>query len=424
MQTSWKSLPSSDDIKVSTLDNGVSLMTRPNADALSVAVMGYLPVGSILEPDEKLGLANFTARALMLGNTQYSMSETYDELESAGASLSISSGVHECWFYGQALAEDLPLLLKHLTLALRQPTFPSDQVEKLRAKLLTSIAIREDDTYQMASLGFDELLFGNHPYGKPATGYAETVNAIQRADLEAFHQSYFTPSGMVLAIVGPESHQAVKDNVTSALVDWRGGVAEKPQAPMPTITPLTGRLRKHVVLTEKSQSDLVMGCFGPNRLSEEYLTASLGNNILGTFGMMGRIGESVREKAGLAYYASSRLSGWQDSGTWEVSAGVNPANLEKAIDLIIEELRRFAAEPVTAEELANSKANMIGQLPLALESNAGVANALINIAKYDLGLDYYRQYPDRLQAITADQILETAKNYLDINKLVISSAGT
>ena len=182
-------------------------------------------------------------------------------------------------------------------------------------------------------------------------------------------------------------------------------------------------IRIHKPLPGKFQTDLVMGTVGPQRRSDDFLPASLGNNILGQFGMMGRIGDVVREQAGLAYYASTSLNAWPCSGSWEVSAGVNPANLERAIDLILSELRRFVTDGVTPEELADSQANYIGRLPLSLESNAGVAGALINLERFDLGLDYYRRYPELVRSVTLDQVLEAARRYLDPERMVIVSSG-
>lgn len=167
-----------------------------------------------------------------------------------------------------------------------------------------------------------------------------------------------------------------------------------------------------------------MGTLGPKRQTPNYLPASLGNSILGQFGMMGRIGDVVREQAGLAYYASTSLNAWIQAGSWEVSAGVNPANLQRAIDLIIGELRRFSSELVAAEELSDSQDNFIGRLPLSLESNGGVAGALLNLERFQLGLDYYQRYPDLVRAVTREQVLEAAHKYIDPDRLAIISAGT
>ena len=166
-----------------------------------------------------------------------------------------------------------------------------------------------------------------------------------------------------------------------------------------------------------------MGTLGPARKSKDFLTALLGNNILGQFGLMGRIGDVVRDQAGLAYYASTSLHATSLCGAWEVVAGVNPANLERAIELIQQELERFRTTPVWAEELADSKANLIGRLPISLESNAGVAYLLLRIERFELGLDYLHDYVRSMQTITAENILSVAWRYLDLEKLVIASAG-
>jgi zinc protease len=139
--------------------------------------------------------------------------------------------------------------------------------------------------------------------------------------------------------------------------------------------------------------------------------------------MMGRIGEVVRDKAGLAYYAYSNMSGGLGPGPWTVSAGVNPENVERAIDLIKSEIHRFVTESVTAEELSDNKSSAIGRLPLALESNAGVAGALLNLERYNLGLDYYRQYAGLVQAVRVEEVLATAQKYFDPDKLAIAIAG-
>jgi zinc protease len=131
----------------------------------------------------------------------------------------------------------------------------------------------------------------------------------------------------------------------------------------------------------------------------------------------------VREQSGLAYYAYTSLNAGQGPGSWEVSAGVNPINVQKAIDLIRSEIGLFVREPVSPEELADSQANYIGRLPLALESNNGMASSLLNLERFDLGLDYYRRYPDMVRAVTREDVVEVARRYLDPAKLAIAVAG-
>lgn len=417
-----KSLPGADDIHRAVLPNGITVLSRANFNSASVSLSGFFTAGDLAEPDEKLGLADFTASALMRGTRRFSFDEIFNQLESAGASFGYDSGTHTTGFGGRSLAEDLPLLLDLLSETLREPTFPETEVEKLRTHLLTGLAIRAQDTTDMADLAFDQMLFDGHPYGRPSDGWPETIQAITRQDLIDFHKSYVGPRGMVIVIVGGIEPPKAVEAVERALGSWQAD-GQKPMPLLPPARPLEESLRRHVEITGKSQSDLVVGTFGPRRMDPEFFSASLGNSVLGQFGMMGRIGNRVREKTGLAYYAYSGLSTGIGPGTWSVSAGVNPVNVGRATGLIIKELDRFIRKGVTISELADCKANFIGRLPLSLESNGSVAGALINIQRYGLVLDYYREYPSRIRTVTREQVLETARKYIDPARLVFSVAG-
>ena len=416
------SLPGPDTITRSVLSNGIVILTRSNFNSPSATLSGYLNAGSLFDSDEKLGLADFATSALMRGTEKHSFEQIYDSLETVGASMGFSAGTHTAGFSGRALVEDLPLLFELLAEALRSPTFPEDEIERLRAQLLTGLAIRAQDTGDTASMAFDQLIFAGHPYSRPDDGYPETVKAISRDDLADFRRRTFGPQGLTIAVVGAVEAGFVVDQVSLALGDWQN--PQQPPVPeLPPVRALKKVRRKNVRLPGKSQSDIMVGAVGPTRHAPEYMAASLGNSVLGQFGMMGRIGDVVREQSGLAYYAYSSLSAGAGPGTWEVSAGVNPDNVEKAIDLIIQELKRFVEQGVTKEELQDSQDNFVGRLPLSMESNGGVANSLLNMERYNLGLDYYLRYESLVRAVTPEQVLETARTYLDPSKLAIATAG-
>jgi zinc protease len=227
---------------------------------------------------------------------------------------------------------------------------------------------------------------------------------------------------MVISVVGAVDPQKAVSLVQDFLGDWSN--PRQPDPPvLPPLTPLESEVSQRVEIPGKIQSDIVMGVAGPPRRSPDYFAAALGNSILGQFGMMGRIGEVVREKAGLAYYAYSSMSGGLGPGPWSVSAGVNPAAEDQSIELIQGEIRRFVTELVTDDELSDSQSSTIGRLPLALESNGGVAAALLNLERYNLGLDYYRRYADSVNAVTVEDVRETAQKYFDPDALAIAIAG-
>ncbi|MCL4560775.1 MAG: insulinase family protein [Chloroflexi bacterium] len=415
-------LPGPDDITRVKLDNGIIVLARPNFNSESVVISGFLANGALLDPDEKLGLAHFSALGLMRGTTGRKFQQIYDALESVGASLGFGAGQHTTSFSGRALAEDLPLLLDLLSETAREPAFPPDQIERLRDQLLTGLAIRAQDTGDMASLAFDRLVFAGHPYSRPEDGYTETIQAIRQEDLVEYHRQAYGPRGMVIVVVGAVQPLEAVAQVQRAFGAWRNP-AQLDLPVLPQLNPMERTITDQLDIPGKSQADLVMGVVGPSRRSPDFMAASLGNNILGQFGMMGRIGDVVREQSGLAYYAYTSLNAGQGPGSWEVSAGVNPANLQKTIDLIRMEIGRFVREPVTEQELADSQANFIGRLPLSLESNNGMANAILNLERFDLGLDYYRRYVGLVRSVTPEEVLEVARRYLDPERLAIASAG-
>ncbi len=420
---SARALPGPDDILRAELPNGIVVLARSNFNSPSIFLNGYLTAGSLFEAEDRLGLANFTALALMRGTARHSFQQIFNTLETAGANLGFDGGTHTVALGGRALADDLPLILKLVAETLRQPSFPRKAVERLRAQLLTGLAIRAQDTNAMASLAFDQLVYAGHPYSRPDDGYPDTIQAITRADLAAFHARHYGPRGLVLAITGAVDPQRAVELVAQALGDWHNPEQPEPP-PLPPLTPLEGTLTRHVELPGKYESDLVIGAAGPARKAPDYLAASLGNNIFGQFGMFGRLGDVVREQAGLAYSVYSSLNGGIGPGPWLINAGVASKNLPQAVDLIRSEIARFVSEPVTAEELADSQANYIGRLPLSLESNAGVAGALLSLERFDLGLDYYPRFAGLVAAITPEEVLQAAQHYLHPDRLAIATAGT
>jgi len=422
MKTKNLSLPGPNDIYRETLPNGITVITRSNFNSPSIVMTGFFEAGALFDTDNKLGLADFVSSALMRGTKKHKFDEIYNILESAGASLGFSTGVHKSGFSARSLSEDLPLLLKLLAQALIFPTFPKSEMEKLRAQILAGLKISEDDTSDMANMTFDKILYKDHPYSRPEDGTTKTIKRIKVDDLVKFHREHYGPRGMVISIVGAVDPAEAVRQVDRALGGWKvNGQKETPK--LPELKLLSKTVRKHHRIAGKVQSDVVMGTNGPQRKDPDFFAASIGNNVLGQFGMFGRIGESVREKAGLAYYASSSLNAGLGPGSWEVSAGINPRNVDKAVVLIIEELKRFVDSGVTNEELADTKANYIGRLPLSLESNGGVAGALLNIERYDLGLDYYQKYAAFVEEVVKEDVLSVARKYINPEILAIAVAG-
>lgn len=420
---SHDALPGADDIIRTALPNGIVVLVRENHNAQSVVLTGSVNAGSLYEAPEQAGLASFLASALLRGTRSRDFATIHEMLESNGASLSIGGGRHTAGFGGKSLAEDLPMLLALLADALRNPALPDEQIERLRGQIVTGIKIQEQDTRYVAGHIFRQLVYPpEHPYSRQTDGQIETIMAITREHLADFHRRHYGPRGMLLVIVGAVDAQNAIRWVEEQFGDWEN--PDQPVVPALPDVPAPDAVRAQArTMPGKSQSDIVLGFPGPSRLADDWQAANLANSILGVFGMYGRIGAEVREKRGLAYYSYSRLDGGLGPGSWRVVAGVNPQNVDQTVSAIVEQLDRITSTLVAEEELADNKANFIGRLPLQLETNEGVAAAILTMERYGLGLDYLRNYASIIEAVTAEDVLAAAQRYLDPRAYALAIAG-
>jgi zinc protease len=416
------SFPSSETIGRFELPNGIAVLLYENHSSPSVVIGGYLWAGSLSVAPEKAGLSNFTAGMLMRGTGMRSFGQINEMLESVGAQLTFRSGVHTAGFGGKALAEDLDLLLEVLADVLQHPTFPTEEAERLQGQILTGLQRRAHDTRRMARLTFDELLYPDHPYGRSVQGYEETVSGLSRDDVQGYYQAHYSPQGMVVAVVGAVSFDEVRDRVQEALGGWRVPEAQPNQSIPPAVS-LAEPRRRTIPMEGKTQSDFVIGWPGLARNDPDYMKARLANTVLGVFGMMGRLGKSVREEQGLAYYVYSQLEAGPGAGPWLATAGVNPANVGRAVDSILAQVRRLRDESLPDEELADSQSFMTGSMPLRLETNEGLASMILDMERYDLGFDYLLRYADLVNAVTPRDIQEVARKYLDPEIYALAIAG-
>ena len=404
------------------LTNGLTVIVKENHHAQSVVVRGYLYGGANLEPAEQAGLASFTAGAMRRGTTKHTFAEINEAVESVAASIYVYTGRHTIGFGGKSLGEDFELLVELMTDNLLYPTFPPAEVEKLRGQIITDLKEEEDDPRSLARRHFDALLYGSdHPYGRPVEGTLTTVAGLSRADLLAYYGQLHPRNGAVV-VVGDVTAEQVHRALAATLGQW-SPTQPPPLSVLPEPTSLATTVRKVHPMPTKAQVDLVLGNVGPSRQAAAFYAADVGDTILGQLGLGGRIGQSVRDTAGMAYYARSQLHGGLGPGPWFIYAGVNPAAVDRAIELIRAEIRRFREEPVSDQELADTKAYMTGVLPLQMESNEGVAAFIMEAHLYQLGDDYLARYPDIIRAVTKDEILAAAQTYLSDEIFALSIAG-
>ncbi len=421
--TQLDSIPHGGNITRAELDNGIVVLAYENPAVQSVNLMGSLHAGSLYEDPRRNGLASLTASALMAGTRERSFDQLHSALEDNGADLGFRAHVHKLGFSGKALAEDLSLLVDVANDALRNPVFPAEHVERLRGERLTWLQYSQFDTRYRAGRAMREALYpANHAYHYSPGGGEKTVAKLDVPDLADFHARRFGPRGMLIVVVGAVAADEAVALAAEAFGEWRNDDQPSMRTVDAPDTPAES-LRQDVFVPGKTQSDISMGIVGPARRADDYLAAQLANSVLGEFGMMGRIGKSVREQQGLAYYAFSRLGGGHGPDPWTISAGVNPENVEQAIASIRREVERLTSEPVSKEDLADNRSYFTGRMPLQLESNEGIASHIHSMESFGLGLDYLANYAERVKGIDRGDMLAAARRYLSADEMVVAVAG-
>lgn len=404
------------------LPSGAVLLVRKNIHSPSVVIRAVVRAGSVDDPPEHTGLSGFMANMLTRGTHTRSAMELWETAESLGALFSVTSKNHTLQFHAKCLAEDTFTLLDLLGDMQRNPTFPHVEIERTRGETLTAIEEQSYSTEYVASRTFAELVYPTyHPNSRPGIGTLESVGAITRREIEVFYAQTVRVRPLVIAVVGHVEPEMVRDYI---IAHWEEGAQRVVHVPpLPTVPPRQHAVQRHVVVNGKVQIDLMLGGLAPRRTDDDFDAAELANVVLGEFGLMGRLGASVREDKGLAYYVSSELSASYEPGIWASVAGVAPEHYRDAVDTIRDELARMCTEPVPDAEFADCKSSVIGGLPLALESNSGVAELMLAIELYNLGWDYVLRFPDRIAAITQEDVMNVVQRYLNPEKLILASAG-
>ncbi|HEX7589165.1 MAG TPA: pitrilysin family protein [Anaerolineae bacterium] len=410
-------------VKRVTLDNGIVLLVKDNPNNPSVTMRGRLRAGGLFDTDKTAGLAHLATAALQRGTRKRTFQKLNEELDRTGISFGVGAGMETIGFSGKALVEDFDGLLDVTADVLLHPTFPRGETEKLRAELLADLKEADDDTQHVAYREFRMLCYpATHPYHRLSDGTAKTVKPLTLAAMAEFHARYFRPDVTTIVIVGDIRAEQAVEKIERTLGKWKahGKPADHriPDAPQ-----LKQIAQRKTLLAGKTQADLVIGYPGVRRMDPDFYSLSLGDLIFGRLGLYGRLGASVRDKQGLAYYVYSGMEASLGAGPWAVHAGVNPKNLDRAVEGIVGEIKRLRSEPVTQDELSEAKDFVTGSLALRLETNDGVAGTLADIELFGLGLDYLQRYPQIINAVSPEQILAAAQKYAQADHYALSIAG-
>ncbi len=404
------------------LPNGVSCLLRAGGSPGSAALHLVVKAGGLFDV-ERPGLARFTASTLMRGTELRSGQRLALDLDSAGASLAVASGVETVVLWGRARSRDLPLLVGAAAEVVQRPAFPPDEIEKVRWELITAARVSSVDVRQVAERAFRQAAYpSGHPHSRSPEGDEEVLVGASGDDLRSFHAAHYLPGATSVAVAGDFDPPDLLGLLRSSFCGWApAGVWALPAYPRPALTgqatgdgpspaSRAGRFTEAVV-AGKSQADIALGIPGTMRGDPDYYAVMMANLLLGQLGMMGRIGESVRERQGMAYYAHSELRAGLLPGPWWVRAGVNPSNIDRALAAILHEVESLQESGPQPDELADARRFLTGSLALRTETNVSMAQMLAEIDLYGLGLDFLERYPGIVEGVRADEITAAIRKF-------------
>jgi zinc protease len=404
------------------LDNGTVVISKDAQTVPAVTIHVGVQAGSIYDPNPLVGLSHLVSRVLDRGTQRRTTDEIAEALDERGVSLTVSANRHVMNISCKCLSEDFEAMLELVGEIVMQPAFPDREIDTRRGEVLSAIRQDEDNPAAMAMLELFTLLYPDeHPYGRPSKGTVDSVSRIERTDLTAFHDARFAPSVTTVVIVGDVERARAFTAAERVFGSWRKRAIGDITLPHPPSQP--SRRERVIPMMNKAQADIGYGFTTIVRSDPRYYAFTLMNNALGQYGIGGRLADSIRERQGLAYYAISSFDANVVEGPLIVRVGVSPANVDRAIASIDEEMRRMAADGVTPEELADCKQYLIGSIPRLLETNGAIATFLQTVEFFGLGLDHDLRLPALLDAVTLDDVNAAARVTLDVDRAALVVAG-
>ena len=381
----------------------------------TLAVHGSILAGTSSEPSGEMGVAELCTRLLIRGTREIAAGKIADLLESVGAALSFRNTQDSILFQARMTSPWTKRVLGVVADCLTKPAFSLRDVEREREGLLTDIRLRDDDTTRRGMRELQSLIYPpKHPYRRDRFGTTESVKKIDKTRLKEYFDDSVRRAPVIVAFAG----QFKKEDATGWTLRTFGERRElKNPREMIEAGHSSKGAEREIAMPHKRQADIIIGGEATSRTDPDYEPLNLLNVILGELGFMGRLGQRVRDKEGLAYSASSFINAGLVGGSWTALAGVNPRNVTRALELMREELDRSRSELVGKEELDDAKQNQIGSALMELESTEGIARTSHNLTHFKLGLDYFSKRRLFYRKIEREDLQKMAEKYLEPSRL-------
>ena len=402
------------------LSNGLRVLLVEKHEVPLVQVNLLMMAGAVMEPTGKTGLASMTADMLDEGAGRRDALELADAIDFLGANISTGAGMHTAVVNLNTplsnLDDALPLMAD---IALR-PTFPAEELDRLRKQRLTTLTQWHDEPRDVAYVLFDQTLYGpDHPYGRPTLGNENSLKAMRVRDLKKFHKSCYRPNNATLIVAGDVTAESILPKLEKAFSKWKKRKVRT--LSWPAVEQVTERKIYLVDRPGAPQSEIRLGRIGVSRPTDDYFAIVVMNTILGG-SFTSRINQNLREEHGYTYGAYSSFTSRPLPGPFSASAAVQTEVTDKALSEFMKELKGIL-EPVSEEELTRAKNYLALRFPERFQTVSAAAGQLADLVIYDLPDDYFNTYTERILSISVKEVARAAKKYIDPTRIAIIVVG-
>jgi zinc protease len=409
------------------LDNGMVVIVYENRSNPTIAIQGSVNAGSMLDPEGKSGTASITADLLKKGTSRRTADQIASEMDYVGMTLSTGAETESASFSGRSLSKHFDLLLDILSDVMRNPTFPEEEFQKLKARRLSAIKEEQDSPAALGARAFYGSVFPKgHPYNVLSVE-EELANteAISRDDVLAFYKSRYGPESTILVVVGDVDTTQALEQIKKYFGDWKPTGSPK-RSEIPDVPLQAGIEKKVVPMPDKSQVDVYLGYSGGLKRSDpDFYAATVMNFVLGGGGALGsRLGDVIRDEMGLVYDVYSTFEATLGAGPWYAKLGTNPQNVDKGIKALVDQMKLMREKGAKQAEMDEAVAYITGSFPVRLERNGSIAGILHAAEFFGLGMDYIQKYQKLYRSVTLQQVNAAAKKYLHPDRYTLVIAGS
>ena len=405
--------------QLKTLPNGLQVLAIPWHEQPSVSIRLIIKAGAAQDPVDKPGVASMVASLLNQGTQMKSAEGIANLVESAGGVLGVGAGNELSYVNAGVIKDKIDAVMSLASELVQQPAFDQKEIERHKQQAISGMQVSYDDPEFVAGVVFDRLIYGFHPYGRPPGGTLDSLAKISRADLLAFHRTWFAPNNAILAVVGDLSADEMFVAAEKAFGSWlKREVPAQTQAEPP---PPTYR----VVVVDKPgavQTEIRAGNLTLPRTSFRWLDLELLIRVLGGEGA-NRLFGVLRSERGLTYGASADLQTFKFSGGFVASTNTRTETTGEALRLLIDEMWRLQREKVDPRELRGVKDYFQGSFPLTIETPSAIALQVLNQIFYGLDLKDLEQLREHVEAVTVEDLQSAAKQFVKPDRLAIVLVG-